>query len=180
MPLHPFLVHFAIALVPAAALFDLWRRARPGEAGAAVVDLLWIVGAAASVLAASSGQAEIAGFTLPPSLAQPAEAHEEAGSAAAWLAAAAALSRLFERRAAGRAGGRRGRPATDGDRRTRRVLAAVSLSLSLAASVWVLVAGHRGGDLVHRHGLSRATTPWSGGPARTSQFRMEAAPPREP
>lgn len=134
--LHPAVVHFPVALILVAALFELVGRA---------TDLAWwrkaafamlVLGTVAAWAAVWTGhQAEEAAEDqgVPR---ERIEAHEDAAMLAAWLALAAVVVRALAGRMGRAAGTARG----------------VGLLLHLAAAVAIGVAGLRGGRMVFEHG----------------------------
>jgi uncharacterized membrane protein len=137
---HPIAVHFPIALLAAALLFELVAilckrdRARPTSAGLACV----IVGALGAAVAAWAGWLNADLETHSKGLADLMTTHRWLGIAAAALAAVAMLAALLG--ATGRA---------------RAMTAVYRVALVLAAGV-VGVAGHWGGSMVYGEGYLTA------------------------
>jgi uncharacterized membrane protein len=163
--LHPAIVHFPIALLPAAILFDfvLLARARAAWADRAAAWLYSFaaVGAIAAMRAGQAAQHSVG--PLAPAARDLLHEHERLGERAAWLLVAVALLRTV---------------ATWRDRRTdvvpRGLLRVLLLAAGLAGIVLLVGAGDRGGRLVYRHGVGVTAPPASTAPATA------AAPPAEP
>lgn len=133
---HPLLVHFPIALLIAALLFDavgwLWRRPSFTEA-ALGVQVLGVLGALAAVL--SGNQAEEAVEHLP-GIHDVLELHESLGQAVFWAALAVLLLRGFLLWRGWRGPG----------------VKALMVLLSLGLAILVGMAGYQGGRLVYDFG----------------------------
>ena len=143
--MHPFIVHFPIALLTVAVGFLVWgslrRRSAEGAARAGII--LMLLGTVSLLLAFSSGEAG-RGRVPRAEAAQEelAEHAEHAGFARVAMAAAALGFLVFHFRG--------------GLSRTGRVAAAVRVALFLVYGVGlfqVLDAAHHGGRLVHVHGV---------------------------
>jgi uncharacterized membrane protein len=148
MAIHPFLVHFPIAFLLLAPVVDGVDRWRPGLAFRSTADLLYLLGAAGAVAAATAGQSAFDRIGLSGVALALAERHQNAGNVASWLAVAAGMGRLFDRLRARKSGGAGTRAAH---------LVAVVLGLAAAAAIaW---AGLLGGKLVHELGVTPATAP---------------------
>jgi uncharacterized membrane protein len=141
---HPALVHFPIALLPAALAFDLGavlaRRAWLDRAAA----LLYAAAAAGAVAAYRAGRAAEDSLGLVPPTVQPElAAHADAAWRALWALVALALLRAvlwWLDRASPTA--------------TRRPLRAAGLLVGAGALALLIVAASRGGALVYRHGVA--------------------------
>jgi uncharacterized membrane protein len=140
-PLHPSLVHFPIALMLAAVVFELLARhprARFLAPAAAVLTVLAALGAVAAVL---SGQAARDAAVVPTAAVALLDRHAKMGEIAMWVLIALALLRLalqFGRRFAGWV--------------TWGYLAA-----AITAAALVAYQGYVGGEVVYRYGVG--TTP---------------------
>jgi uncharacterized membrane protein len=152
--LHPAIVHFPIALLPAALLFDLVLlvSARASWADRAAA-WLYSLAALGAIAAARAGEAaEHAVGTLAPATRELLREHERLAERAVWLLAALAILRVF---------------ATWRDRRTdvvpRGLLRVLLLAGGLAGMVLLAGTGDRGARLVYRHGVA-VTVPPAGGP----------------
>ncbi len=154
--LHPLLVHFPVALLPAALLLDaigLARRRDDGMDGAAA--LLYVLAALGTGAAYLAGESAADGLVDVPARAELAlSAHSDA----ALLALRAVLVAVALRVSLAVLG--RTRTASAALLRTGR---GICLLLVLAATGLVWRAADRGGALVYRHGLAVAA---EGGPAR--------------
>jgi uncharacterized membrane protein len=156
-PFHPQITHFPIVLIIVSLLFevvgrltdlDWWRKA------AFVLLLFGVLGAGAAVL---SGNAAEEGAEVRHVPEAAIEAHEEAAYLTLWLGLGAVLARLV----AGRV------------KKARALAGGIALALQLAAAVVVGVTGHRGGELVFRHG---AGVQFQGPTAPAGEKAGEAAP----
>lgn len=157
--LHPLIVHFPIALLLFAPVLILLRvpsaRWRAGLGAAALATLL--AGTAGAWIAVSTGEAsgEIAEKIPQVGLEAAVEEHEEAAETAAWaftgLAALFAALLLVE----GALGARLGRGP---------IAAATVLYLLLYAAGGAVLANaaHKGGLLVHEHGVHARLTGGAG------------------
>jgi len=139
-PLHPAVIHFAIALSLVGVLLDLvsrHRRARPLEPAGAV---LMILAAAGGIVAVLTGKAANDDAVVPRSAAALVERHEALGELAMWLLIAVALIRVVM--------------AVRGWFRG----AAAWAYLLLAAAVATVVGyqGHLGGQIVFHYGVGTA------------------------
>lgn len=134
--LHPILVHFPIALLIAAFLFDvvgwLWKRAAFTEA-ALGVQALGVLGAFAAVL--SGNQAEEAVEAIP-GIHDVLEQHERFGQIVLWVGLALVALRFFLVWK---------RPLGQG---TKLLLSVLSLGLAILVGV----TGYYGGELVYKFG----------------------------
>lgn len=164
--LHPFVVHFPIALLIVALLLELLRRRSREQAGEWMVDLLVAIAAVGAIVGATTGDASRGRLDLPSPLLGPVEEHARAGSIAAWVAGLALLLRLFARLSRLP---RRGRSASPRVQAAWAWLALLFLSLAALAA---LRAGYLGGRLVHELGVTPATIPSrvSSSPASPSTY----------
>ncbi len=141
--LHPALVHFPIALLPVAALFDLFtfRRGweRVGRAAAALYALA-ALGAGAAYWAGREAADSLP--ALAPSVELRLNEHSDAALVALWLVGVLAALRigveLWDRQA------------------RRRALRALLLVAAAVGVVLVYRAADLGGGLVYRHGVAVA------------------------
>jgi uncharacterized membrane protein len=145
--LHPMLVHFPLALYPAAIALDLWILARGGDLAARqpvpqIAVLTYVVATLLTLATLLLG-----GIAFDAALAKgfaeaPLEAHEEAAKIAFFVFAAVTVLRLyvyFRRIAFGiRRGG-------------------AGALVSLAACGIMLFAAYRGGELVYSLGVNVAS-----------------------
>lgn len=166
--LHPALVHFPIALLPAAVLFDfvLLLRARAAWADRAAA-WLYSLAAIGAIAAMRAGQAaEHSVGPLQPAARDLMHEHEHLAERAVWLISALAILRLF---------------ATWRDRRTdvvpRGLLRVLLLAAGLAGIALLAGAGDRGGRLVYRHGVAVTIPAAVAAPAADGPPKAGAAPP---
>lgn len=133
---HPLLVHFPIALLIAALLFDaitwVWKRESFTEAGFGI-QVLAVLGAVVAVL--SGNQAEEAVEHLP-GIHEVLELHERLGQVLLWAGLAVIALRIFMRWRRWEGRGAKG----------------VLVVLSLGLAVLVGVTGFYGGRLVYEFG----------------------------
>lgn len=138
--LHPLVVHFPIALLIAALLFDgvgwLWKRASFTEA-ALVIQALGVLGAIAAVLTGNAAEEAVEGI---PGIHDVLERHESLGQAVLWISLAVVALRVFFlwRGMVGQG------------------VKALLLALSLGLAILVGVAGYYGGRLVYEFGAGVA------------------------
>jgi uncharacterized membrane protein len=136
--LHPIFVHFPVALIPMAVLLGLWSLVHRNSRGLRhAYRLCLVVGIAFALGAVLSGQqaGERAQTVVPHSLL---EAHEELGGLTFWLLLAAGLFELAS-----------ALPRLAGWAVPVQALAFVIVVTSL---ITVALAGHRGAEMVYRHG----------------------------
>ncbi|MCC7144755.1 MAG: hypothetical protein IT349_21855 [Candidatus Eisenbacteria bacterium] len=151
--IHPIVVHFPIALLTTGVALDLLRRRFGPPEATWAIDWVVAIGALGAIAAAASGDASLAGLHLEDAPRRAAEAHEQAGSVAAWCAAAALLLRTCARLSAVP---RRGTVASPQAQARWRFVATVA---GVLAAILVLRAGYLGGHLVHDLGVTRSTVP---------------------
>ena len=169
--LHPAVVHFPIALLPAAWLLELAGsiRRRDSWARHAAVALYWLATASAIVAYFAGRSAEDSLVDVPSSAQRALASHADAALVALALVTALAVLRsvvaVRERR--------RGDVA-------RRLSAVVGLVGGLAATVALGIAADRGGALVYRHGRAVAPTVFGRGtnPPAIAPSAAVAAPPK--
>ena len=147
--LHPALVHFPIALLPVAILFDLvvlWRRQPMLDRVAAALYALAALSAWAAVWAGEEAAESLSG--LPEALRSAVEEHSDWAHWFLYAAAVVALARLA---------------LAWRDRRRERIgsLPVRLVAVLAALGVCVLMAGaaDRGGALVYRSGVSVMAVP---------------------
>ena len=137
-PFHPQLVHFPVALILVALLFDVigrladlewWRKA------AFALLVFGVLGAGAAVLSGEPAGERAERFSVPE---QAVDAHEEAGELALWVGIAALVARI----------------AAAIVRRGRTPVSGLAFLLLFATAALVTVAGFRGGKLVYEHGAA--------------------------
>ncbi len=143
--LHPALVHFPLAIFPAAVVFDLaalfLRRVAWLDRAATALYVLGAMGAGAAYLAGEEAEEGLHG--LPAAVGVLIDQHSVWAARALWTIVALALLRL------GLAWHER-RRAVSGYRPLRYAVLVVA-----AAALWLLVeTADRGGALVYRHGVA--------------------------
>ncbi len=135
--LHPFFVHFPIALLLVALVFDLWGAFKKQTSPIKTAYSLQLTAAISALMAAISGnqaqnlivkQAELLG-----SVSESLEAHTSLGNIAVWVIIIAALIRTFVML----------------EQKTWTPKVWVFVSMSLALAVLVLFTGFFGGELTH-------------------------------
>jgi len=148
--LHPAVVHFPLALLPAAVLFDLILlvRARAAWADRAAA-WLYALAAIGAVAAARVGEAaEDSVGVLAPAARAVLHEHERLADRAVWLLVIVAILRAF---------------AAWRDRRTgvvpRGVLRILLLAGGLAGVALLASVGDLGGRMVYRHGVAVTAPP---------------------
>ena len=156
-PLHPAVVHFPIVLallapvICAALVLAIRRRRAPARAWIAMLVLqAAVAGSAWLAVETGEGDEEKVERVVAESRI---EEHEEAAERFLWLAAL-----VLPLAAAGLAGGALGNGA--------RV---VTLVATLGVAWAVMDVGHKGGELVYRHGAASAWSDAATTPARTAR-----------
>jgi len=148
--LHPAVVHFPLALLPAAVLFDLvllvWARAAWADRAAA---WLYSLSAIAALVAARAGEAaEDSVGALAPAARDLLHEHERLADRAIWLLVALAILRII---------------ATWRDRHTgvvpRGLFRLILLAGGLAAIALLASVADHGGRMVYRHGVAVTMPP---------------------
>ncbi|MDO5634710.1 MAG: hypothetical protein Q4G34_07550 [Micrococcus sp.] len=151
LPIHPFIVHMAVVLVPLAAVMVLialpWRRAR--FALSAVAAPLALIGAVATYIAKESGEQLARVVGEPESHAQwgtPAtvSAFAFAGLAVVWL-----VVLLMQRRRA-----RDGAVAASGA--PTLIVGLLTAAAAVVATTFIVLAGHSGAEAVWSDQVSAA------------------------
>jgi len=164
--LHPFFVHFPVAVIPVAVILGLWsliqRRNRGIRHAFRLCLLIAVLFALGAVL--SGGRAsERATLLVPHSLL---EAHEELGTWTFWLIVTASLLELLSA--------------------VRRLgawpvpLHSLAFVLVVSAVITTALAGHRGAEMVFRYGAGVGTVfsaPGQPVPASVDTVRTRPATP---
>ena len=143
--MHPFVVHFPIALLSVAFVFSMWGLLRvPSAVGAARTGLvLMLLGTLSLLLAFSSGEAGRGRVPRAPAVQEEFAEHAEHAGRARIVMVVAAVGFLVSHLRGGPARG--GRAAT---------AFRVGLVLMFGFGLFqVLDAAHHGGRLVHVHGV---------------------------
>jgi uncharacterized membrane protein len=147
---HPAFVHFPIALLPAAVLFDVFVLVNARSAWAdRAASWLYALAAIAAVAAARAGEAaEDSIGTLAPAARAVLHEHERLADRVVWLLAVLAILRVF---------------AAWRDRRTdvvpRGVLRILLLAGGLAGITLLAATADQGARLVYHHGVAVAAPP---------------------
>ncbi len=139
-PLHPAVVHFPIALVLVALLFELVARHPRGQRLAPAVSVLVVLAACGAVAAVVTGSWARDEAVVPPGAVAQLHDHEERGETAMWVLLAVAAARVWL--------GRRGRLAG--------LWAWASVVALVVAALLVVRAARLGGGLVFDHGVGTA------------------------
>jgi uncharacterized membrane protein len=154
--IHPAVVHFPLALLPAAVLFDVMLLMRP-QAGWADRAAAWLytLAALAAFAATRAGKAAAESLgALPPAVYDLLHEHERLAERCLWLLGALALLRLF---------------AAWRDRWTgvvpRGLLRVLVLLGGLAGIAFLFAVADLGGRMVYQHGVAVAAPPPSGAPS---------------
>jgi len=141
--LHPFFVHFPVAVIPVTMILGLWSLIQRRNRGVRHAFRLGILIAALFALGAvltGDRAAERASLLVPASLL---EAHEELGTWTFWLILAATLMEflsVFKRLGS-----------------WYMSLQALAFVLVVAAVITTALAGHRGAEMVFRYGAGVGT-----------------------
>lgn len=155
LDLHPFLVHFPVAIIPVAVILGLWsliqRRNRGVRHAFRLCLFLSVIFALGALLSGHSAE-ERAARLVPSALL---ETHEELGTLTFWLILAAAV---FEVISVVRRLGAWSIPF--------QALAFVS---TVTAVITIALAGHRGAEMVYRFGAGVGTVFKSDGAVSPSQ-----------
>ncbi len=137
MDIHPQVVHFAVALIPFAALLDLYALWRGGRAWHHFAYVTFVVGVAAALGAVVSGNAAAAEHWDREDVQLVLSTHEDWATATLLCGLALALGRLPLHL----------RKEADGKRMLPWVLGA------LAGATLIAVTAHYGGVLVYEHAV---------------------------
>jgi len=148
--LHPAVVHFPLALLPAAVLFDLvllvWARAAWADRAAAWLYALAAIGALVAARAGDAAKDSVG--ALAPAARALLHEHEHLADRAIWLLVTLAILRII---------------ATWRDRRTgvvpRGVLRLVLLAGGIAGIALLASVADHGGRLVYRQGVAVTVAP---------------------
>jgi len=161
--LHPFLVHFPVAIIPVTVILGLYsliqRRNRGVRHAFRLCLFIAIVSALGALLTGQSAE-DRAVRLVPPDLL---EAHEELGTLTFWLILAAGvfeLISLFRRLGA-----------------WAPPLQALAFVLAVAAVISTALAGHRGAEMVYRFGAGVGTVFKPSAGARLQQTDTSLAQP---
>jgi uncharacterized membrane protein len=161
--LHPFLVHFPVAIIPVTVILGLYslvqRRNRGVRHAFRLCLFISIVSALGALLTGQSAE-DRAVRLVPPDLL---EAHEELGTLTFWLILAAGVFELISLLR------RLGAWATP--------LQALAFVLTVAAVISTALAGHRGAEMVYRFGAGVGTVFEPSAGARLQQTDTSLAQP---
>ncbi len=139
-PLHPAVVHFPIALVFVALLFEVLARVRRWRGLETAAALLVVLAALAAVATVLSGSLAADAAVVPRAAAPVLDHHEELGETAMWVLLVLAAVRLLL-----------ARMQWYGGWAAWLFLAALAVAVGMVA--W---NGHLGGELVFDHGVGTA------------------------
>ncbi len=137
MDIHPFLIHFPIALLPLSAALDLYALWRRRSDWHSLAYALWALGVAGALAAVISGNAAAAEHRQDPLVDALIARHEDWATAALLLGLGVLLGRLplhLKR-----------------DLQARSLTVWILVALVVSALVWT--AAYWGGDLVYGHGV---------------------------
>lgn len=141
--LHPFLVHFPVAVIPVAVILGLWsliQRRNRGIRHAFRLCLLIAILFGLGALLTGDRASERAALLVPHALL---ETHEELGTATFWLMLAAGIIELLSMVR------RLGAWSTP--------ISALAFVLVVSAVITTALAGHRGAEMVYRYGAGVGT-----------------------